>query len=92
MTDKHVYGYRWLDTISAGLMSAGVIVTIINYVWYTSDVRYVYFFPDLTVFYFSSIFRIHIRWQEVTLSYVRMAHRDNETFYHSFSIYYVTLY
>ena len=47
------------------------------------------FFSDLTVFYFSSIFRIHVRWQEVTLSYVRMAHRDNETFYHSFSIYYV---
>ena len=44
MTDKHVYGYRWLDTISAGSMSTGVIVTIIKYVWYTSDVRYVYFF------------------------------------------------
>ena len=44
MTDKHVYGYRWLDTISAGLMSTSVIVTIIKYVWYTSDVRYVYFF------------------------------------------------
>ena len=44
MTDKHVYGHRWLDTISAGLMSTGVIVTIIHYVWYTSDVRYVYFF------------------------------------------------
>ena len=50
------------------------------------------FVSDLTVFYFSSIFRIHVRWQEVTLSYVRMAHRDNETFYHSFSIYNVTLY
>ena len=38
------------------------------------------FFSDLTVFCFSSIFRIHVRWQAVTLSYVRMAHRDNETF------------
>ena len=44
MSGKHVYGYRWLDAISAGLVSTGVIVTIINYVWYTSDVRYVYFF------------------------------------------------
>ena len=44
MTDKYVYGYRWLDTISAGLIITGVIVTIINYVWYTSDVTYMYFF------------------------------------------------
>ena len=44
MTDKHVYGYRWLDTISAVLMGTGVIVAVIKYVWYTSDVRYVYFF------------------------------------------------
>ena len=44
MTAKHVYGYSWLDTISAGLMSTDVIVTIINYAWYTSDVGYVYFF------------------------------------------------
>ena len=52
VTDKHVYGYRWLDTISAGLMSTGVIVTIINYVWYTSDVRYVYFFQIWPSFIF----------------------------------------
>ena len=52
VTDKQVYGYRWLDTISAGLMSTGVIVTIINYVWYTSDVRYVYFFQILPSFIF----------------------------------------
>ena len=44
MTDKYVYGYRWLDTISAGLMITGVIVTIINYVWYTSDVTYICLF------------------------------------------------
>ena len=78
--------------ISTGLMSTGVIVIILSYVWYsTLRMPDTCTFSDLTVFYFSSIFRIHVRWQEVSLSYVRMAHGGNKTFNHYFSLCYVIL-
>ena len=42
-------------------------------------------------FIFRTFLRMHVRWQEVALSYVRMAHGGNETLKHSFSIYYITV-